>query len=92
MRLAQEVVQCLGVGLHRLRDARQGLALGLSQQADMQQRELFELAHIGKQIPILRAIVVDERHCRRWRRVRVMALPLLCGLRHAVYPTMTEEG
>ena len=45
----QEMVQRLRIGLHRLGDARQGLALGLGEQSDMQQGELLELAHVGKQ-------------------------------------------
>jgi hypothetical protein len=33
----------------------------------MQLGELLKLAHIGKQIPVLRTVVVDKRHRRRWR-------------------------
>jgi hypothetical protein len=59
-------MQCLRVGLHGLGETGQRLARGLGKHPHMQQCELLKLADVAAQIPILRAVVVDKRHCCRW--------------------------
>ena len=58
--IGQEVMQRLRVGLGRLGQPRQRLALGLGQQAEVQLGELLEMPHVVEHRALVSALVVDE--------------------------------
>jgi len=57
-------VEGLRVRLRRLGQARQRLALGLGDQAQLEAGELLKLPDIGKHRLVVGAVVVDEGHGR----------------------------
>src|SRR5262249_36476251 len=63
--VGQAVLQRLGIGLHRLGQARQRCALRFGQQPQEQLGDLVAVPHVVKDRSVVGTILVDARHGRR---------------------------